>query len=131
MHICDRAVQNSQTYFSQSLRVDKFNEGRPTRCILVYSGIHYDTIVQSPSEPPHLKADNPPEFDRRVWDSDDAEILKKAQDLCRRLQAKHYYTDTGGMAIRCNICSAVVYGESQAAGHCQQTGHYDMAEVNT
>jgi len=114
----------------QSLRVDKFNEGRPARCILVYSGIHYDTIVQSPSDPPHLKADNPPELDKRVWEADDNDILIKAQELCEKLQAKHYYTDTGGMAIKCNECGWIGYGEKQAAGHAQQTNHYDMAEMN-
>ncbi|KAF4618375.1 hypothetical protein G7Y89_g14928 [Cudoniella acicularis] len=113
----------------QSLRVDKFNEGAPTRCILVYSGIHYDTIVQSPSDPPHTKADSPPELDRRVWESDDEEILLKAQELCKKLQAKHYYTDTGGMAIKCNECGVIVYGEGQASGHAQQTNHYDMQEI--
>ncbi|RFU30975.1 hypothetical protein B7463_g5353, partial [Scytalidium lignicola] len=113
----------------QSLRVDKFNEGRPTRCILVYSGIHYDTIVQSPSDPPHLKADNPPEFDKRVWDSDDEEILTMARVLCQKLQEKHYFTDTAGMAIRCNICGVIVHGETAAASHAQETNHYDMAEV--
>ncbi|KFY14687.1 hypothetical protein V491_05950, partial [Pseudogymnoascus sp. VKM F-3775] len=46
----------------QTLRIDRFNEGAPIRCILVYSGIHYDTIVQSPSDPPHTIADNPPEL---------------------------------------------------------------------
>ncbi|TAQ85824.1 hypothetical protein B7494_g5837 [Chlorociboria aeruginascens] len=113
----------------QSLRVDKFNEGAPNRCILVYSGIHYDTIVQSPSEPPHLKADSPPELDRRVWDSADDEIVLKAVELCRKLQEKHYWTDTGKMAIKCNVCGKIVYGEGQAAQHAQQTNHYDMAEV--
>jgi len=115
----------------QSLRVDKFNEGRPTRCILVYSGIHYDTIVQSPSDPPYTKADSPPEFDRRIWDDDDDEILIKAQELCQKLQARHYYTDTGGMAIKCNECGWIGYGEKQAAGHAQQTNHYDMAELTS
>jgi len=115
----------------KSLRVDRFNEGAATRCILVYSGIHYDTIVQSPSEPPHTRATNPPEFDLRVWPTYDDEILIKAQDLCRILQGKNYYTDTGGMAIQCEICKAVVYGQAQASQHAQQTGHYDMAEVKT
>ncbi|CZR57504.1 probable OTU1 Yeast OTU Deubiquitinating enzyme 1 [Phialocephala subalpina] len=115
----------------QTLRVDKFNEGAATRCILVYSGIHYDTIVQSPSEPPHTTATNPPDFDVRIFDQDDHYILTKALELCKKLQAKHYYTDTGGMAIKCNICGVVVYGEGQAAGHAGQTGHYDMAEVQT
>lgn len=84
--------------------------------------------MQSPSEPPHTRADSPPEFDRRVWDSDDDDILVKAQDLCRMLQAKHYYTDTGGMAIRCQVCRSVFHGEQEASAHAQQTGHYDMVE---
>lgn len=96
---------------------------------MVYSGIHYDTIVQSPSEPPYTKADNPPELDKRVWDSDDDEIMKKALELCKKLQAQHYYTDTGGMAIECISCGWVGYGEGQAQGHAQQTGHYDMVEL--
>jgi ubiquitin thioesterase OTU1 len=87
--------------------------------------------VQSPSEPPYTKADSPPELDRRVWDFDDDEILVKAQDLCKKLQAQHYFTDTGGMAIKCQICGWVGYGEGQAQGHASQTGHYDMEEQTT
>lgn len=94
----------------------------------MYSGIHYDTIVQSPSDYPHTKADSPPEFDKRIWDHDDDEILIKAQELCQTLQANHYFTDTGGMTIRCNDCGWIGYGEGQAATHAGQTGHYDMAE---
>ncbi|KAL5354090.1 ubiquitin-specific protease otu1 [Pseudogymnoascus australis] len=112
----------------QSLRIDRFNEGAPIRCILVYSGIHYDTIVQSPSDPPHIVADNPPELDKRVWDSYDDDILVKAQQLCEVLQGKHYFTNVREMAIRCTNCGWVGYGEAQAAVHAQQTGHYDMAE---
>lgn len=115
----------------QSLRVDKFNEGRGTRCILVYSGIHYDTIVQSPSDYPHTKADSPPEFDRRVWDSDDDVVLIAAQELCEKLKGQHYFTDTGGMAILCKVCKWVGYGQSQASEHATRMGHYDMEEVRT
>ena len=88
-------------------------------------------MVQSPSEPPHDKADSPPEFDKRVWDADDDDILIKAQELCRMLQERHYFTDTGGMAIKCNISGTIVHGEAQAQTHAQQTGHYDMGEVAT
>ena len=59
-----------------------------------------------------------------MWDSDDDTILFKALDLCRILKERHYYTDTGGMAIRCNECGAISYGEAQASGHASQTGHY-------
>jgi ubiquitin thioesterase OTU1 len=84
--------------------------------------------VQSPSDPPHTIADNPPELDKRVWDSFDDEILIKAQELCRVLQGKHYFTNVSEMAIKCNVCGWVGYGEGQAAVHAQQSGHYDMAE---
>ncbi len=77
-----------------------------------------------------MVADAPPELDKRVWDSDDDDILMKAKELCRKLQAKHYYTDTGGMAIRCNICKWIGHGEQQAARHAKQTGHYDMIEMS-
>ncbi|KAK0106474.1 ubiquitin-specific protease otu1 [Cadophora gregata f. sp. sojae] len=102
----------------QSLRIDRFNEDALTRCILVYSGIHYDTIAESP-----MTTD--PEFDTKVWGTDDDEILQGALELCKKLQAKHYFTDTGGMAIKCNECGAIVYGEGQASGHAQQFGHYE------
>lgn len=90
----------------------------------MYSGIHYDTIAESPMA-------TSPEFDTKVWDTDDDEILEGAVALCKKLQAQHYFTDTGGMAIKCNECGTIVYGEGQASGHAQQFGHYDMAEVKT
>jgi ubiquitin thioesterase OTU1 len=55
--------------------------------------------------------------------------LNKAKELGKKLQAKHYFTDTGGMAIKCNECGWVGYGEGQASGHAMQLNHYDMAEV--
>lgn len=118
------------------MNVVKYNEGAPTRCILVYSGIHYDTIVQSPSEPPHTQSDSPPDFDRRVWDSDDDYILQKSLILCKGLQEKKYFTDTGGMAIKCheNVgggreCGWIGYGERAAALHAAETNHLNMAEI--
>jgi len=112
----------------QSLRCDKFNEGASNRCILAYSGIHYDTIVQSPSDPPHTKANYPPELDKRIWATDDDDILEKATTLCKKLQEQHYFTDTGGMAIKCATCGWIGHGQGQAQTHAQQTGHYDMEE---
>ncbi|PBP19195.1 zinc finger protein [Diplocarpon rosae] len=108
----------------KSLRVDKFNEDAPNRCILVYSGIHYDTIAESP-----LPTD--PEYDRKVWESTDEVMLSMAVELCKKLQAKHYFTDTGGMAIKCKECGSILYGQGQASGHAERFRHYDMEEVQT
>ena len=112
----------------QTLRVDHFNEGRSSRCILVYSGIHYDTIALSPSDPPYEHAFAPPEFDTKVFEASDDEVLEKAVELCKVLQGQHYYTDTAGFTVRCNICGGVFTGEQGATEHASKTGHYDFGE---
>ena len=113
----------------QSLRVDHFNEGRPTRCILVYSGIHYDAIALSPSDPPHMHSTTSPDFDMRVFQSSDEEILQTAITLCSNLQKRHYFTDTSKFSIRCTRCSAMMSGERAATLHAKQTGHTDFGEA--
>ncbi|PLN77970.1 putative OTU-like cysteine protease [Aspergillus taichungensis] len=114
----------------QTLRVDRFNEGPPTRCILVYSGIHYDTIALSPSDPPFTHSHAPPEFDTKVFDAADPIVLDRSLALCEILQRKHYYTDTAGFQIRCNTCGGVFTGEKGATQHAAQTGHYDFGEAS-
>ena len=113
----------------QTLRVDRFNEGKPRRCILVYSGIHYDVIALSPSDPPHKTAYAPPEFDEKVFDSADQQLLETAVELCRVLQSQHYYTDTAAFNVRCNVCGGVFTGEKGATDHASVTGHYDFGEA--
>ena len=113
----------------QTLRVDRFNEGRPTRCILVYSGIHYDVIALSPSDPPFKSAYAPPEFDTKVFDSVDEEVLQKAMELCTVLQGQHYFTDTASFSIKCNVCGGMFVGEKGATEHATKTGHYDFGEA--
>ena len=107
----------------QTLRTDRFNEGRLQRCILVYSGIHYDTIALSPSE-----EYAPPDFDTKIFEASDAAILRGALDICRALQSKHYYTDTAAFNVRCNICGAVSRGEKGATEHAKQVR--DSARFN-
>ena len=113
----------------QTLRADRFNEGRPKRCILVYSGIHYDTIALSPSDPPHESAYAPPEFDTKIFEAADEPVLQTAVELCAILQGKHYYTDTASFGIMCNVCGQACIGEKGASEHAKQTGHYDFGEA--
>ncbi|KAI9738206.1 MAG: ubiquitin-specific protease otu1 [Cirrosporium novae-zelandiae] len=112
----------------QTLRVDKYNEGRSPRCIVVYSGIHYDTIALSKSEYPFDHAILPPDCDLKVFDPADQEVLEKSLDLCRILQQRHYYTDTANFTIRCNDCGGVFIGEKEATEHAKTTGHYNFGE---
>lgn len=113
----------------QDLRIDKFNEGQPTRCVLVYSGIHYDVCAVTPF------AGADPEFDRKVFDvvktSDeemDGGALEAARELCKVLQGRHYFTDTHGFTVKCNQCNQSGTGEQWALQHAQSTGHNDFGE---
>ena len=113
----------------QTLRVDRFNEGRPSRCILVYSGIHYDVIALTPSDHPYNSVFANPDFDTKIFEADDQLVLEKAVELCRILQERHYFTDTARFSIRCNVCGTNCVGEKGATEHAKQTGHYDFGEA--
>lgn len=110
----------------QDLRVDTFNEGRPRRCILVYSGIHYDTIAFVPNGAPTLDTDH----DVKLFDSNDSECLEAAKLLCAELRKKHYYTDTNKFSIKCNVCGWKGAGEQGATQHATETGHYEFGEAD-
>ena len=110
----------------QDLRVDRFNEGRPKRCILVYSGIHYDTVAFVPSGSSTYDT----EHDVKLFDSSDDTLLEAARQLCAELRKKHYYTDTQKFSIKCNLCDWKGSGEKGAVQHAEQTGHSDFGEAN-
>ncbi|EDN06990.1 zinc finger protein [Histoplasma capsulatum] len=113
----------------QSLRVDRFNEDKPTRCIVVYSGIHYDVIALSPSDEPYTHSYAPPEFDTKIFDAADPIILERAVALCKILRGKHYYTDTASFTIQCHTCGRQFVGERGATKHATETGHYNFGEA--
>jgi ubiquitin thioesterase OTU1 len=114
----------------QTLNIFQFNEGAPTRCIVVYSGIHYDVLALSPSDPPYTHANPLAHGDTKVFEAVDPVVLAKAKELCQVLQGKHYYTDTSGFTVRCNICGGTFTGERGATKHAAETGHYDFGEAS-
>ncbi|CAG7997064.1 unnamed protein product [Penicillium salamii] len=114
----------------QTLNLFQFNEGAPTRCIVVYSGIHYDVLALSPSRPPYTRANPLADGDTKIFEAVDPVVLEKAKELCRVLQGKHYYTDTSGFTVRCNTCGGTFTGERGATKHAAETGHYDFGEAN-
>jgi ubiquitin thioesterase OTU1 len=113
----------------QTLHMFQFNEGAPTRCIVVYSGIHYDVLALCPSDPPHTHANLFAPNDTKIFDAADPVVLEKAKEMCRVLQSKHYYTDTSGFLVRCNTCGGTFTGEKGATKHAAETGHYDFGEA--
>lgn len=110
----------------QDLRVDRFNEGKPRRCFLVYSGIHYDTVAFVPDGSSVLDTEN----DVKLFDSGDDVMLEAARQLCGELKKKKYYTDTQRFGLKCNICGWTGQGENAALQHAQETTHSDFGEAN-
>jgi ubiquitin thioesterase OTU1 len=109
----------------QDLRVDRFNEGRPRRAVLVYSGIHYDTIAFVPAGSSTYSSED----DVKLFDADDEVMLEAARQLCGELKKKKYYTDTQKFHVKCNLCGWKGAGEQGAVLHAEETGHVDFGEA--
>ncbi|KAK1925855.1 hypothetical protein DB88DRAFT_485387 [Papiliotrema laurentii] len=104
-------------------RCDRFGEGEyDSRCILVYSGIHYDAVSLSPLPV------SPPSFHTTVFPVSDTSIITAAEKLIAQLRARHYYTDTATFDLKCGTCGVGLKGEKGAREHAMQTGHVDFGE---
>ena len=110
-------------------QVQRYNEGAEERIVLVYSGIHYDTVAVSPDPEGDMGA----EFDVRRWEtrrgSGSEYVLEGVRKLCRKLEERGYMTNTSSFGIRCNTCGWKGNGEREATKHAVETGHMDMEEV--
>ena len=109
----------------------EFGEDKDSRCILVYSGIHYDRVAFSPSEPPYKQSDLPPELDRTIWPTSDDEVADLAKQRLVQLNDMHYYTDPAEILLKCEVPGCEWMGSGQRAGqqHAERTGHTALAEI--
>ncbi|KLT43253.1 OTU-domain-containing protein [Cutaneotrichosporon oleaginosum] len=104
-------------------RCDRFGEDQhDQRCLLVYSGIHYDAMTLSPMPAA------PPSFHTTVFPLSDAAVMDAARTLVQRLKAKKYYTDTANFDLRCGVCGIGLKGEKGAREHAMATGHVEFGE---
>ncbi|KZT11322.1 OTU-domain-containing protein [Laetiporus sulphureus 93-53] len=111
-------------------RIDHFtppperNSGN--RCVLIYSGIHYDAASLSPME------DAPVEFHQTIMpvtvEGDSDPVLAAAKKLADILRAKKAYTNTATFDLRCQICNKGLKGEKEARAHASETGHVQFGE---
>ncbi|KAG7284176.1 hypothetical protein NEMBOFW57_010538 [Staphylotrichum longicolle] len=116
-------IYNLEISSIDSLRVDRFGEGKSNRVIILYSGIHYDRIAFC------MDLSYPVEVDVTRWATDDNEVLDKARQLAKRLQSLHYYTDTTDFVIKCEVCNWIGQGTRGAAKHERETGHSQFGEL--
>ncbi|KAG9226157.1 hypothetical protein CCMSSC00406_0005068 [Pleurotus cornucopiae] len=97
------------------------------RCILVYSGIHYDAATLAPMP------DADPEWHQTVFpitSNDDASdpITVAAKKLAGILRARRQYTNTATFDLRCEQCNQGLKGEKGARAHADATGHTRFGE---
>ncbi|KAG6833689.1 hypothetical protein H0H87_002885 [Tephrocybe sp. NHM501043] len=110
-------------------RIDHFSPAAPTggmRCILIYSGIHYDAATLAPM------ADAPGEWHQTIFpvsSPDDPDpVMIAAKKLADILRAKKAYTNTSTFDLKCEVCGQGLKGEKDARAHAEQTGHVRFGE---
>lgn len=91
---------------------------------LVYSGIHYDILCTNT-----ILSSEKNQNDQCLWDMKDSHIMAASHELCQLLQTKNYTTNTTKFRIRCLDCYSILVGETGAARHANDTGHYRFGEV--
>mmetsp|Transcript_13456 Transcript_13456/g.29175 ORF Transcript_13456/g.29175 Transcript_13456/m.29175 type:complete len:319 (+) Transcript_13456:41-997(+) len=106
---------------TQSLRLDRYGEGQgfSQRALLIYDGLHYDSISLS-------IADGALELTQ--FPADDHGVLAALKKFAAQFRASGEYTDTARFKLRCGDCSARLTGETEAIQHAKQTGHANFRE---
>jgi ubiquitin thioesterase OTU1 len=105
--------------------IQRFNEGQgKMRSYLVYSGIHWDAIVENAAG-----KWGPVDIDVAQFDPFDAEVEQKAREIGLMLKDAGYYTDTNKFGIKCNLCDWMGEGQNSAIQHVKDTGHQDFGQV--
>jgi len=114
-------------------RVDRFepSSGNESgnRCILIYSGIHYDAATLSPIK------DAPADFHQTVFpimtaDKSDP-MLVAGQRLADILRKKKAFTNTATFDLKCEDCGQGLVGEKGAQAHAKETGHVRFGEYSS
>ncbi|KAF8798157.1 OTU-domain-containing protein [Phlegmacium glaucopus] len=110
-------------------RIDHFSPseaGGAMRCILIYSGIHYDAASLTPV------VDAPTEWHQTLFpvnSSDDSDpILVATKKLATILRGKKAFTNTSTFDLKCEDCGQGLKGEKGARAHAEQTGHVRFGE---
>jgi len=110
-------------------RIDHFSPGESRgamRCILIYSGIHYDAASLAPV------TDAPNEWHQTLFpvnaSNDSDPILIAAKKLATILRGKKAFTNTSTFDLKCEECGQGLKGQKGARAHAEQTGHVRFGE---
>ena len=104
----------------ETQHVYSYNQEAQSRCIIIYSGIHYDTVALGGPGVPDVKQFPISEY---------APIREKAVEICQILKGRHYYTNTSKFTVRCDDCGWQGSGEQAAQDHHNDSGHFNFKEA--
>ncbi|KAE9409557.1 OTU-domain-containing protein [Gymnopus androsaceus JB14] len=112
-------------------RIDQFTAGPDSgvggmRCIVIYSGIHYDAATLAPT------LDAPSDWHQTQFpivstDTSDS-ILVAGKKLADTLRSQKAFTNTSTFDLKCEDCGQGLKGEKGARAHAEQTGHVRFGE---
>ena len=111
-------------YDIQTERCDVYGQdaGYEDRIMVIYDGLHYDSIVLNPSS---IGADVEKDVSR-VPASTPA--LASVAALVRSQHAAKKFTDTANFSLRCLVCQKGLTGQAEAVAHAKSTGHANFGE---
>jgi ubiquitin thioesterase OTU1 len=101
-------------------KVYPYNQEATSRCIIIYSGVHYDTVALGGPGVPDVKQFALSEYEP---------IKEKAIEICQILKGRHYYTNTTKFSIMCGDCGWKGAGEKAAQEHFAKTNHFNFKET--
>lgn len=111
----------------QTQRMDVYGtgEGHAERLMVIYDGLHYDSLALAPfpGAGEDLDVTLLPARGPRT-----EEVAAAAATLVAAAHAARQFTDTGSFTLRCGVCGTGLRGEREALQHARATGHADFAE---
>ena len=96
----------------QTCRMILYGKGFKKRIYLLYSGIHYDAVVD--------------EAENGTFASNDAHVLNAVEALVKELHKKHQFVNLSGFKLMCMVCRKELRGQKDAALHAKETGHAQL-----
>ncbi|KAK6851947.1 hypothetical protein PG995_012072 [Apiospora arundinis] len=98
------------------------------RCVILWSGIHYDRVVETLFSGAADTGDT--EFDVCTWDCATSDhILKGALEMAAILKENNYAHDSNAAVYSCSQCGWVGQGEKELIKHCKATGHSEIQTI--
>ncbi|KAK7918487.1 OTU-like cysteine protease [Apiospora marii] len=121
IEICVVSVSNGSVIYTGQGQHER-------RCVILWSGIHYDRVVETLFGGAADTGDT--EFDVCTWDCATSDhILKGALEMAAILKESNYAHDSNAAVYSCQQCGWVGQGEKELIKHCQATSHSEIQTI--